>query len=440
VNTKADAALLPRPRNLFHHPYAGDQPLAEGQFYELCRRLEDRPLVAQDLRRRYEWCLAALNRAREVRREEDERLQEACARALAHNAELDARLAGVSFDDAARLQEAEARLADGHDQAASAAAGVGVSYDPERPERSADALDRLQPDERAVCAAEGLPAVRREWATCLLTPFIGALLGLSLGLVAGVVTPARLADKPLVATFLWLVGSALAASMNQAVGGAWRGVGEGDYLGARSSRRLAVGLTVAFIGLEAWLEAVGLLKFVSAQSALARLPGAKATLGLAALWPVALAVSAGYLVCSAYQGYRQGRLEVVLNRVRLAVEKRRGTLQAELGQARLAVSRVLRLRAEAQALRAEKQAVEERRKVLEAQRLEVPDAPSAAGFQRIQDAWSDYQAAMLELETRLARALATHSPDTALYLIDRRGDVRPWLLLSLLAGLACLAL
>ena len=321
---------MPRVEAFLAPPAADDKPL---QITPLRGALE---VVAARAPGRAAWLhhfydhrvLPALARLHDVARDEWELVAKSNAEIERHNAALSARQADLERErDEATLPDRTAvaaldePIAGAHRVAADKVAQAGGFYDPRDP--SPDCVLRHQRlDLRVIAGRDGLAhpddnvGVKLSNAAALgLSALIGTMIGASVGIIAGVLHAARLADE-----LPQLAGCALLGFGVAFAGGRWVKGLFYESANLRAAGKAAsswvpalllgtlVGATV--VGLEAIVEQQGLLKMAALQTAFG---GAGA--GGAIYFAVGMLFGLPYIGAYAYSGWAQGTNAGALNRL-----------------------------------------------------------------------------------------------------------------------------
>jgi len=394
-----------------------------------------RPMHAHHLRWFYgSRLLPAHERLRRVRREVEQEHKDEMAAVERHNAQIDGQIEALKAERdrvAASLKDElvrrEVGLENAHRAAAVLCGAVGGSYDPADP-RSDAALVPPTVERARVLGQEALPDPTSDSCVMmfpglahLATVLVGALMGISIALIAGFLDAARM-DQQLPLAILWAVfGQGPAWFMRKAMSGWSKIAAEVSYAGSPWPTRLGAqawaGLWVlASLAVHAAVDSQGLLSMRQSEMALRSLSHPQAVgggggVGDLVLYVTAMSLVLGYCSYAALEGWFAGRRLVIENHVARVAgnlldrynEGRRAL--PEVRKALQAINEVLEARRQRELAGANLdkalQPSNDRIAELDACRRHVPDSMPQMGFQRIQDAYDNLQGALIEFEFRL---------------------------------------
>ena len=441
--------LIPRRRDRFGNrflwrwvmgvPVAEDRPLADTPLAGVLGGLAaHQPLRAHFLHHFYDQRLReSVRRLAAVRAEEEERLAGERTRVAATHEAAQRRLAVLrrereAVDDpggdrARRMASLAADLSAAQASAAEKAARAGGHFDPAADDDAA--VVRLSPPTlERLAAQEGLPWVQGDagallpaWLSWGTTVLVGIMIGLSLGIMGGLLPVDAITRHGAMAGLCALIGFAAAALGKQAVTLAHRQASERASRGLAWPARatfvlLALALDAAVVLIDSVVEREGLLANMRLRDMTAALsggsPGDGAQAGL--YFCAAVLVNLGYIVSSAWEGYFKGRHHFVRCRLlalqqaaaEAAEAERRG--RPEVQAALTAAAGARRAEAALKALEALPVALDAEIARLESAGPPEPGLPTEA-LRRIQDAWDDVCGCQLTFDGLLEGALADHA-------------------------------
>ena len=284
--------------------------------------------------------LDALHRFQKVRAEEEAAAADRDAYAVRTNAAIDEHQAELTQQrdaatqaDRMALAVLEDQLGAAHADAAEKVAKTGGTYDATSP--NDDCVLRHAPMTEEVAAArQRLPGPHGDahghimpaigW---FLTIVVGALIGVSLGIICHLLHASSLGRHWPTTLFCIVAGVGFSIGIKYAVRGLWYLIGQDYYLGVLTPKWrfifwTALLVTLALLMFDASVERQGLLALAQLQSETAAVsqPGAPASapplIETLVPWFVALLVTLGYLVCAGFEGYLKGRQKEVLAQVR----------------------------------------------------------------------------------------------------------------------------
>lgn len=419
-------------------PVADGTPLEESQIQGVLQGLDGtRPLHASHLRYWFNEKLRyAIERFKRVREQVEREYREQRERAAARNAEIDKLQEDLETqrDEAARpareeLERRERALEEAQQAAGSRCAVVGGSYDPENPHTDAALVPPLE-DRKKILADEQLPDPSDDgkpflpaWAENVATALIGAILGISLGLIGGFLVPATLGRNLEVLLGCVVLGQPPAYFMRKALVALFKFASEVAYLGRPWWAKLAAfGLACTVLAtlsaVDIFVEYNGFLKLAQVDAALDSLSGptqtgdhSGASLAALGMFLAAAIITLGYLLYSACQGWVYGRSLVIENRVeqvRLARRNRHDESRREIPEVQQALNAVhdvleCRRRRDLQAGRLAEviQPYDQEIEALESSRPLAPDQLSQEQKHRLQDEFDNLQGAQLEFDRLL---------------------------------------
>ena len=441
--------LIPRRRDRFGNrrlwrwvmgvPVAEDRPLADTPLADVLDGVAAyQPLRARFLHHFYDQRLQeALHRLATIRAEEERRIAGVRARAAAAHEAIQRRLAVLrqereAMDDpngahARRRDSITAALSAAQTDAAEKAAWACGHFDPEASD-DASVLRLAPPSLERLAAEEGLPwapgdagAMLPSWLSWGTTALVGAMVGLSLGIMAGLLPVDAISHHGATAGLCALIGFAAAALSKQGVTLAHRQAAERAYRGLAWPARasfvlLALALDAAVVYIDSLVEREGLLANMRLRDMTAALsggsPGEDARAGL--YFCAAVLVNLGYVVSAAWDGYFKGRYHFV--RCRLLAHQQAAAEAAEAARrGRPEVQDALTAAAHARRAAADLRSLEARPAAVDAEiaRLEssgpAEPALSTQALRRIQDAWDDACGCQLAFDGLLTGALADHA-------------------------------
>ena len=405
-------------------PITEDRPLAETPLAETLELVSQyHPLLALRLHHFHDQrLLPTLRRHAAIRREEEAALEGARARTDSANAAIDRHLSVLrrqsekrdeeSLHHEAKLAALAARLASAEEEAAQKVAAAGGQYDAEKLGEEC-ALHLAPPTLEEVAASAGLPwapgdakAVLPGWLSWTMTSLVGVMIGVSLGIMAGLLPVDAIMRHPVIGGLCALIGIAAAAGGKQAIMLGHRQASERAYLKLPWPRRaafvaLALAVDVVLILIDSVVEREGLLANMRLRDMTAALSGQGDTGSEShgdTYFLAAILVNFGYVISAAWEGYYKGRTHVILGclqarrsaiAARMEAERRaRPEVQAALA-AMAEVCRLRRERDQALLSRAEEEAaLASRIAALEAARPASPELSEEAK-RRIQDTWDD---------------------------------------------------
>lgn len=284
--------------------------------------------------------LDALHRFQRVRAEEAAAAAERDAYAAQNNAEIGTHQGDLKQQcdaateaDRSVLTTLEDALAAAHAATAEKVARTGGAYDPDNP--SEDCVLRHTPmSEEIASARRRLPGPHGDahghvlpalgW---FLTIVVGALIGISLGIICHLLHASSLARNLPTTLCCIVAGVGFSIGIKYAVRGLWYLTGQDYYLSVPTPKWrfvfwTAIVVTLALLTFDASVERQGLLALaqLQAETAAVSQPGvavaAPPLIETLVPWFVALLVTLGYLVCAGFEGYLKGRQKEVLAQVR----------------------------------------------------------------------------------------------------------------------------
>ena len=405
------------------------------------------PLAAREMGHFYDQrLLPTLRRLVAIRDEEERKAAQNRAQADGHNRLLEEEETRVNQDDRDALAAVEEQLSPAHEEAGRLVARAGGEYDPAAP--TAEAVLRVHLESAESLAGElRLPATTAD-QEALLHPAIswscsvavGAMIGISLGLMSRMVPSGNWLARPVPLAFC------LAGGLGAAILGKWaikhsaRAVSQRYWLGYPVGNwgPLAVAsllITTGVVVMDACVEREGLMAGVRLTDTLARAAGNGTATGHgseALYFLMAMILTFGYAVNAWWEGYVSGRKDACANRVRHAQELRftqadkdrraEGMVQEALE----ALARVRILFARHAELTAR---IAERAARLDARRLSAADGLSPDGLRRVQDAADQLNLAQAQFDALFTEAKIRYGAGRA----DGAdaGGFWNWLLLSL---------
>ena len=456
AGTPADGSPVPAPHDLltrlrdkwgnrlgwssvFSIPTVEDVPLEETALAPGLRVIEAQiPVRAATLHHFYDMKLRpALRRFWQVLAEEGTRLEERNRFAAGRNGQITAEQTALEGQrDAATAEDRRAlkALEDGdllaaHAEAAQNVAKAGGWYDPNSPSEGC-VLRHARTALEVIAARLGLPGPHGDahahlpgWLGWALTGIVGALVGLSLGIVTHVLEADTLGRHlGLAAGFVGL-GFGLATVAKWAVRGAWYRMGQDYYLGCPRSK-WGVLLAGAFLRsvfvlvVDVVMERQGLLALMQLQSDTQALTGhavGPSLLDALVSWTVPLVVTLAYLYCAGDAGYLEGRREEVKNRLHARQEEewaatdatRRSDPAVQAALHALSVVREMLRRRDALSARVAALATPFEAKIaaLEGQRLPEREELDTAARHRVQDALDNFQGAQYTFDVMWEEAV-----------------------------------
>ncbi len=425
--------------SVFSIPTVEDVPLEETALAPGMRVITARlPLRASTLHHFYDAKLRpALRRFWHVLEEEGARLDERNAFAAGRNAEITAAQKVLEGErDTATLPDRQAltaledgALAEAHGDAAEKVARAGGVYDPNDPSEGC-VLRHGRTALEVIAARLGLPGPHGDahahltgWLGWALTGIVGALVGLSLGIVTHILEADTLARHLGLGAAFAVLGFGLATVAKWAVRGAWYRVGQDYYLGCPRSK-WGVMLAGAFLRslfvlvVDVVMERQGLLALMQLQADTQALTGHSAGRSLLddlVSWTVPLVVTLAYLYCAGDAGYLDGRREEVRNRLHARQDQewteadtaRRADPVAQTALHALSVVREMLRRRDALAARIAALAAPFDAKIaaLEGQRLPEREEMDTPARHRIQDALDNFHGAQFTFDVMWEEAV-----------------------------------
>lgn len=375
----------------------------------------------------------ALTRLNDVVRDEWELVAKSNAEIERHNVALTARQADLDGDrDEATLPDRQAiealgkPIGEAHRDAAEKVSLAGGSYDPSNP--SPDCVLRHKPlDLRAIAGRDGLPHhednvhVKLSQTMALaLSGLVGTMVGVSVGIIGGVLHAARLADE-----LPQLAGCALLGSGAALAGGRWvKGLfyesAQMRAMGKPASSwvpafALGTAAGASIIVIEAVVEQQGLLKLSALQNAFG---GSGA--GGAIFFAVGMLFGLPYIGAYAYSGWAEGTNAGTRNRLE-GIRETEFRAQDDKVRALPVVQTALDAIARVNELGREKSALETRVEATaapfnaeiaacEADKREPRHELDTPARHRIQDAYDNWNGAQLLFDRQFEEALHGAEP------------------------------
>ena len=328
----------------FNIPTIEDLPLAQTALGEAVAHIrESLPLWAAELAHFYDHKLRpAFRRLLAVRDEEDERLEAFNRRAQRLHAQADADQARLTEErDAATLGTRNDVLAlddaltAAHQDASLKAARVGGAYDPQNPSPACVLRHDRRPLE-VIAAEMALPwthadsrdvmSVRLAWLT---TNLVGVLIGISIGVMAGMVPADNLTGRPLLLAIFAALGLAPAWAGKYALRLSGREASQRYWLGRSWTNwapfaLLAAGVALVLLLTDSYVEREGLLANVRLREMVMHLSSGTAGGGAShetTFFFAAILLSFPYIALNLWDGYLRGRHDACMNRVRARQEQ-----------------------------------------------------------------------------------------------------------------------
>ena len=328
----------------FNVPSIEDLPLQQTALGEAVAHIrESLPVRAAELAHFYDHKLRpAFRRLLAVRLEEETRLEAWNERSRSSHARADKDQESLTASrDAATRSTQETvigldqDLIAAHQEAAAKAAQVGGAYDPQNPSPACVLRHERRPLE--VIAAElALPWTHADardmmsaglaWVT---TTLIGVLIGISLGVMAGMLPADNLTARPLLLAIFTIIG----------FGGAWLGKYALRLSGRDAAQRYwlgrpwtnwvpsavaALGVALAVLLADSYVERQGLLANVRLREMVLHLStgaGGGGGIDETTFFLAAILMSFPYVVLNLWDGYLRGRHDACMNRVRARQEQ-----------------------------------------------------------------------------------------------------------------------
>ena len=440
--TSFEHDLIPHPRDphgnrqtfsfAYINPVSGSKDLDETQLRHILDEIESFDAVkAAYLRWFYEDRLRpAYLRLQSVRSEVEAELAHVRARSQAIDHDTDVKVAGLTNERDTSLlplfkkvQLAMAELEGAHADAAAKVADAGGCYNPANSaEEAVLRVEALSPQEVAyslkvpwgsTAKAYLIPA----WLLWIVTFVCGALLGLSLGILAGFVE--ELSDVSIVA--VWVVlGQGPAIAMRKALSLSAVMFAESVYLRIPRCQQAArfvplILLSVAFMLVALTVDQGGILKAAQLQALLTSTN--RAGNAPFAMWCMAAFISLGYFSYAVLEGLIIGRNDAISNAVTAEIEQdyhKRSEARRELVVVKSALHAINSVREKLRVVAgAESDYVAQRDRydqliaARETQRLPYPEALSLEQKFRVQDAIDNLAGCQIDLDTVLAGAMGT---------------------------------
>lgn len=387
-------------------PVIEDVPLDQTQLADALRIIKEQlPITGAELEHFYDRKLRpALRRLLAVRDEEEGKQHSYAYETSELNHALDKETERVNQADREAIAGLDGALPEAHRQAARKVTAAGGTYDPENPAPEC-VLRARRWDEGALASELRLPwtpadkeTLMPKWVSWLVTPVVGTMIGLSLGIMSGFIPAGNWLAKPLP------LGLFVSGGIVLAIGGKW-----GIFHSARvASQRYWLGLpvrnwfpfvvisvliTAAIIAMDSFVEREGLMASLRMQEMARSVSGEKPAADMGAkewlYFLMAIIVIFGYAVNAYWEGYLSGRYDACLNRIREAQERR---FQDEDAAFRSipAVQEALDALAEVRWLLHEKnlleQRIQERTARIDGKRLPLREDMTEEALRRIQDA------------------------------------------------------
>jgi hypothetical protein len=342
----AEHDLLPRQRDgrgnrmpdqsAYEPPASGQVALNDSQLNRVLELVSSAyPAQAAWLAHYYdERVRPSYDRVVKVRLEEEQAFHLRRERCQAHNEEVERQIEVLvqrgelrTMAEREAYQQAKQELADAHANAARRMAALGMPYDPEAP--NDEGLVKVHPTSKQEGAARlGLPYYEKEhrWhalpflITMLFTLIVGGIIGISIGTLAGLLTPDNLDEAVPQMIGCIAVGVGIALFSRYAVVLGFKLAAESTCLEHRRSVRgwwyaMAFAVLALIFTADVFTERWGILKFVKGTQITV---GSNVQRNETAEWVfylVAAVILLGYLLYSAYEGFIKGRSKVVDNRL-----------------------------------------------------------------------------------------------------------------------------
>jgi len=318
-------------------PAVHDRLLAETELLGAIRIIcETRPIQGKALHHFYDdRLLPSIWRANLIREEEEARTSARNAYFLqvareAHEKQTQVvqKRDAATSRTRARLEALDEVMHRAQEHAAACVTHTGVPYDSENPTERAVLYHTPRPLEVFADALQ-LPWPTTDPSTLIpgplgwfITVMIGAMIGVSFGIIAGFLHPDTLGREAAIVVPCAILGFAVAVCSKYTLRLAWQHPSERYYLGKRIANWLpflflAFLLFFALVPMDGVLEKEGLLKLARSEASMRSLSGGNDTTrnkeGLYLL--IAMILTLPYFVNSGIEGYVIGRRQVIRNRL-----------------------------------------------------------------------------------------------------------------------------
>ncbi|HEY3377905.1 MAG TPA: hypothetical protein VGL77_10480 [Armatimonadota bacterium] len=415
-------------------PLVDDQPLAQTPLAELVRQVtEVAPTFAAAFHHFYDHrLLPTRQRAQAIRSEEEQWLIRYNAESAEANTQIDKVKAGIAQEYAPKLQSLQEKrggisevLDEAHLAATKTLAAAGTTYHLEHPDQDIAAVRHHH--EARIAAREGLPwtptdvdAVFPKVMEWLLECIVGAVVGISVGIMARWIYPDALLQTPVLFVACVVFGMAAAMGAGKAIILFFKHASELCYLRVSLGKRVAMltaacGYTATVLGVDACVEQNGLLAVMRTQAMVEGLagkgPGTASGINSLAFFLSAVLLTIGYVGYHAWVGILRGRRDIVINEIRLKGLPQPGGWESDAMIAAMdAVSAVTvqqyRLAQIDGQITAINTQLQQEQAEYESRRRPIMEQLSDVATKRIQDALDDLQGAMEQFERLLMTALA----------------------------------
>lgn len=419
------------------HPIVDDMPIANTPLKRVVDQIaKHNPATAAIIEHEYDHkLLPMLRRVNRVKNDEEAAMASRNAAIAARNSTVDAAIRSAievetTRKDAANrdIANVEAELATAQKRSAVTVSAAKGHYNPFLMPVSENV--GLVVDPRAIASRTGTPALGT-LKSILLNPWIswaatfsqGAVIGISVGLMAASIYLDSLFRSPPTLALWLVIGIAAALFTKQAIKlSHWR-VAEVCYLPTRWAQRFATILTAiavdcAVLAIDSTVEQQGLLAARSVVDATSALTGHNATTTGAdshiIYFMAAILVTIGFVINSAWEGYYTGRTEILVNRVQANTPEKtphgidiesNSAIEAlqSVSQEAILKRRLLVLKGE---LTISTKNTVDQVAALEKQRQTMETSLPRESLERIQDTMDDLQGAQAIFDFLLASALA----------------------------------